>query len=44
MAIMNKKRFGHMGIFSLRLKCVLVFGGYNERGEIQNNCERYNIL
>ena len=31
MASMNKKRYGHMGIYNYKLKCVFVLGGMNEK-------------
>ena len=31
MASMNKKRYGHMGLYNSKLKCVFIFGGINEK-------------
>jgi hypothetical protein len=33
-----------MGIYSNKLKCVLVFGGINEKDEIIASSEIYSIL
>lgn len=44
MASMNKKRHSHMGIYSSKLKSVLVFGGINEKDETLVSCEIYSIF
>jgi len=38
MASMNRKRHSHMGIYSYKLKSVLVFGGINEKNETLASC------
>lgn len=44
MPSMSRKRYSHMGIYSNKLKSVLVFGGRDEKDEILASCEIYSIL
>jgi len=44
MASMSRKRYGHFGIFHMQLRCVFVFGGYNEKDEPISSCEKYSIM
>ena len=44
MAYMAQKRYAHMGIYSSKMKSVLVFGGRNEKGEALASCECYSII
>ena len=38
MGSMSKKRYSHMGIYSNKLKSVLIFGGKNEKDETLASC------
>lgn len=41
---MGSKRYGHAGIYISTLKSIFVFGGINDKEEVLNTCERYNIF